>query len=169
MVLPPVAAAVVLVGFAPVADFRRLAVGWRQLRLDWLALIGGRLGEQLVEVSGEVALEASQRTLGGLAFGLFAGEVPLGRRIALGTGDGDDVQRVVELAVAVPVEAVLGAPAGGARDRRGPGLLRESSLRAEALGAGGVADQDRGYQRAAALLGQQLGAVRGDELGQLAM
>jgi hypothetical protein len=44
-----------------------------------------------VEVAGEVALEAAQRALGGLALGLLAREVLLGGRVVLGAGDGDDV------------------------------------------------------------------------------
>ena len=72
----------------------------------------------------------------------------------LGAGDGDDVERVVELAVPAAVESVLGALAGGARDGRGPGLHCEARLLAELLVAGGVADQDRRGQRAAALLGE---------------
>ena len=50
-----------------------------------------------------------------------------------------------------------------------PGLQREARVRAESLGAGGVADQDRGGQRAATVLGKQLRAVCLDELGQLGL
>jgi hypothetical protein len=67
----------------------------------------------------------------------------------LGASDRDDVQRVVELAIPAAVEAVLGALPGGAWDRRGPGQQREARILAEALDAGGVADQDRRGQRAA--------------------
>ena len=84
-------------------------------------------------------------------------------RIVLGPGDRDDVQCVVELAVAAAVEPVLGALSRGAGDRRGARLLREARLRAKPLVAGGVADQDRGGQRPAALLFQQPGAVLGDD------
>jgi hypothetical protein len=87
----------------------------------------------------------------------------------LGAGDRDDVQRVVELAVPAAVEAVLGALARGAGDRRGPGLQREARFRAEALVSGGVVDQDRRGQRPTPLLGEQLGAVRLDELRRLAV
>ena len=75
---------------------------------------------------------------------------------------------MVELAVTAAVEPVLGALPGGARDRGGAGLQRERGLGAEALVAGGVADQDRGGQWPAALFGQQLGAASGDELAELA-
>jgi hypothetical protein len=56
-----------------------------------LLLVDGRLGEEVVEAACEVALEAAQRALLRLAFGLFAGEVGLVRRVALGAGDRDDV------------------------------------------------------------------------------
>jgi hypothetical protein len=82
-------------------------------------------------------------------------------------GDRDDVQRVVELAVPAAVEAMLGALPGGARDRRGPGLQPEARVGPEPFVAGGVADQDGGGHRPAALLGQQLGAVRADQFGQV--
>jgi hypothetical protein len=49
-----------------------------------------------------------------------------------------------------------------------PGLQREGSFGAEPLVACGVADQDRGGQRAATLLGQQSRSLGADELGQLA-
>ena len=58
-------------------------------------------------------------------------------------------------------------------EEHGIGAVPDSSaklgLGAEALYAGGVADQDRCGQRPAAELLQQLGALRGDELRQLAV
>jgi hypothetical protein len=80
-------------------------------------LVGGRLCEELVEAAGEVALEGAERAFGGLAFGFFARQVGLRRRVALGSGGCDDVQRVVELAVPATVEPVLGALARGTGDR----------------------------------------------------
>ena len=64
---------------------------------------------------------------------------------------------------------MLGALAGGARDGRGPGLHREARLLAKLLVAGGVADQDRRGERAAALFSGEVGVMRGDELDQLAV
>lgn len=55
-------------------------------------------------MAGEMALEAAQRGLGGLAFGFLARDVASGGRVVLGAGDGDGVQRAVELAVAAAVE-----------------------------------------------------------------
>ena len=60
----------------------------------------------MVEASGEVAFEAADRAFAGLAFGLFASEVGLGLGVVARAGDGDDVQRVVELAIAAAIEAV---------------------------------------------------------------
>jgi len=56
-----------------------------------------------------VPLQRAQRAFGCLAFGFLSREVLLGRRVTLGAGDRDDVQRVVELAVTAAVESVLGA------------------------------------------------------------
>ena len=115
-------------------DPRKLVVARCRQRLDdrvavcgWL-LVGGWLGEQLVEVAGEVALEVVQRALGGLPVCFFAREVGLGGGVVLGACDRDDVERVVELAVAVAVEPMLGALSRGARDRGSSGLLREARL-----------------------------------------
>src|SRR3712207_1873983 len=107
----------------------------------------------MVEAPGECAFEAAQRALGGFAFGLLAGEVLLCGRVVAGAADRDDVQRMVELAVAAAVEPVLLALARGARDRRCARLHGEARVGAEALSAGGAADQDRRCQRAAAGLG----------------
>jgi hypothetical protein len=68
---------------------------------------GGGLGEEVVEVPGEVAFQALQCSLRGLPFGLLAGKVGAGRCVVAGAGDRDDVQRAVELAVAAAVEPVL--------------------------------------------------------------
>ena len=65
-----------------------------------------REAEEVVEAAREVAFEAAERSLPGLALGLLAGQVGLGGRVVAGAGDGDDVQRVVELAVAAAVEPV---------------------------------------------------------------
>ena len=66
----------------------------------------GREGEQVVEAAREVSLEAAERSLLALAFGFLARKVGLGGRVMAGAGDGDDVQGVVELAVAAAVEPV---------------------------------------------------------------
>ena len=77
------------------------------------------------DAAGEVALEAADRFAAGLAFGLLAGEVGGGVGVQAALGDGEAVQRAVELAVAAVVEAVavgspeeagMGAGAGGPRE-----------------------------------------------------
>ena len=82
----------------------------------------GRDGEEVVEASGELSFEASESTLGRLAFGSFAGQVLAGFGVVLGAGDRDDVQRVVELPITATVEPMLVALTRGALDRRGTGL-----------------------------------------------
>jgi hypothetical protein len=59
-----------------------------------------------MEAAREVPLEAAERCLVGLAFGFLALEVGLGGGVVAGAGDRDDVQRVVELAIAAAVEPV---------------------------------------------------------------
>jgi len=60
-------------------------------------------GEEVVKAACEVAFEAAQRFASGLAFGMLALQVELGRGVATRAGDGDDVQGVVELSVAAAV------------------------------------------------------------------
>ena len=57
-----------------------------RLGVGCLLLVGGRFGEEPVEAAGEVALEAAQRALLGLALGFFAGEVLLGGGVVVGRG-----------------------------------------------------------------------------------
>ena len=78
---------------------RALALGDR-LGLGGLLLVGRRLGEGgRLEAPREVALEAANALLFcSWPLGLFASEVgALVGGVVLGAGDGDDVQRVVEL------------------------------------------------------------------------
>ena len=62
--------------------------------------------EEMVKAAREVALEAADRFAVGLALGLFAGQVGLGLGVVSCASDGDDVQGVVELAVAAAVQPV---------------------------------------------------------------
>src|SRR5512133_1699908 len=74
---------------------------------------GGGVGglEEVPDAAGEVALEAPERFAVGLALGAFAGEVVARVGVAAGAGDGDAVDRGVELAVAAAVQAVaVGVP-----------------------------------------------------------
>jgi hypothetical protein len=128
-----------------------------------------RSQQHLVVVAGEVALEAADRLDAALAFGLLASEVFACRGVASSAGDRDDVQRPVELALAAAVQAVAIVSAGGHRNRCHAGDSREVSVALEALGSSGLPDQDRGAERAAADLGEQLRAMRADEIAQLAL
>ena len=73
-----------------------------------MAVFLGRDGalEEVPDAAGEVALEAADGFLGALAFGAFAGDVVLRLGVAAQPGDGDAVDRRVDLAVAAAVEPV---------------------------------------------------------------
>ena len=107
----------------------------------------------------EVALEAAHRLHTTLALGFLAQQVGTSLGVDPSAGDRDDVKRAVELAVAGAVEAVTLVAAGGDGDRRDAGGPGEVRVAGEALRAGGLSDQDRGAERAAAGLGEQLGAL----------
>jgi hypothetical protein len=79
------------------------------------------------------------------------------------------VKRAVELAVPAAVEAVAIGLTGGGRDRGGPARARELRVGAESVGAGDLADQLRGGQRAVATLCEQLRRVGGNQLCELAL
>jgi hypothetical protein len=59
-----------------------------------------------VEAAREVPLETAERSLLALALGFLARQVGLGGRVMAGAGDRNDMQGVVELAVAAAVEPV---------------------------------------------------------------
>jgi hypothetical protein len=61
------------------------------------------------DAAGEVAFEAAQRFAATLAVGLLASEVGGGVGVQAAFGDGEAVQRAVELAVAAAIEAVSAA------------------------------------------------------------
>ena len=69
-------------------------------------LFGGWGLQEPEDAAGEVAFEAAQGFAAALAVGLFASEVGGGVRVQAGFGDGEAVQRTVELAVAAAVETV---------------------------------------------------------------
>ena len=114
-----------------------------------------------------MAFEAADGFELGLAFGVFASEIGAGLGIGLGSGERDDVDRAVELAVAASVQSVaLGVPTAG-RDGSGAGVPGEVSVGREPLSAGGVADDDRGGHGSAPGLGEHLGSVRVSQAGEL--
>ena len=69
--------------------------------------------EEAVDLAGDVAFEAALGFSGGFALGGSFGDVGLGVWAVAAAGDGDGVQRAVELAVAAAVEAVAGVLRGG--------------------------------------------------------
>ncbi len=81
--------------------------------------------EEVPDPAGEVALEAADRFSVGLAFGSFASDVVLRFGVAARAGDGDAVDRGVELAVAAAIEAVALCLAGAGGDRRDARRARE--------------------------------------------
>jgi hypothetical protein len=80
----------------------------------------GRL-EQVPDAAGEVAFEAADRFARALAFGSLAVQVGARLGMAAGTGDGDAMDRRVDLAVAAAVQAMAAGVARADRDRRQAG------------------------------------------------
>ena len=119
--------------------------------------------EDAPDAPREVAFEASDRFAFAFAFGVFALEVRAGGGVGACAGEGDDVNRAVEVAVAAVVQPVALGIAGAGRDRGRAGVPREARVGREPLRAGSVADDDRGGDRTAAVLGQQRGAVSFDQ------
>ena len=145
-------------------------------RLQWIVMMrrgaarsaggdGGRgVGlEEVPDAAGEVALEAADGFAAGLAFGLAAGEVGGALGVQAALGDGEAVQRAVELAVAAVVEAVALGSSGGGGDRRRAGGAGELGVGGEAGDVGDLAEQLGGGQDAAAAFGEQPRRERGDE------
>jgi hypothetical protein len=114
-----------------------------------------------------VAFEAADRFEFGFALGLLAVEIGLGLGVSLRAADGDDVDRAVELAITAAVQPVtLGlARAGG--DWCGSGMPGEVPVGRESFGAGGATDDDRGSDRPAPRLCEQLRSVSVDQGSEL--
>ena len=110
-----------------------------------------------MEMARELALEAPEGLHPCLALGFLAFEVCLGGGVPASACDRDDVQRAIEASVAAAVQPVAFVFARGRGDRCDAGHPREVRVGGEPLGARGLADQDRGSDRAAAELGEQLG------------
>ena len=69
--------------------------------MGWLG--GWWVFEESVEAAGDIAFEAASCFAGGFALGGSFGYVGAGFGTVSGAGDSDDVERVVELAVAASV------------------------------------------------------------------
>jgi hypothetical protein len=93
------------------------------------------------DAAGEVAFEAADRFAGGLALGSFALEIVACLGVAAGAGDGDAVNRGVDLAVAAAGEAVAVGLARTDRDRGQAGGASQHGVSHEALCSGDLADE----------------------------
>jgi hypothetical protein len=105
----------------------------------------GVSGEGAVDDVGEVALEDAVAGLAGCAAGFGAAlEEGAGGGVAAGLGDGDAVDRGVELPVAGPVEPVGVVVAAGGGDRRGAVVPGERGRAAEAADVAYLAEDPGG-------------------------
>jgi hypothetical protein len=100
-------------------------------RLEWVVVAGLFVAEHdPPDVVGDPAFEAAHGFPGGLALGEFAPEVVVaGAARGANLDQGDDVQRVVELAVTGAGQAVPGALSAGDLDRGRSGVAGEMRRR----------------------------------------
>src|ERR1035437_7665028 len=123
--------------------------------------------EEVVDASDEVAFEAADRFLAGLPVAALLGDVDRCPRVVEYFGEGEHVERVVELTVPAGIEAVAVAPSGRDRDRGASGDARELRVTGEPVDPGDLTDQLGRDQHAEALLCQQLRRDLVDEAGEL--
>src|SRR4029453_7182237 len=90
---------------------------------------------------GESTLEGAERLGLGVASGAAAVKKGAGVRVVVGLGDGDAVDRGVELPVAGPAEPVPNTVARPDRQRRGPVVSSVGVAGSEPGGGGGVAQE----------------------------
>jgi hypothetical protein len=93
---------------------------------------------------GDPALERSECFFAGLAFGLSAKVVGASGCVVTDLGDGDDVDRVVQLAVAARVQPVSLPVGAGRFDRCGPVVAGELGAGPEPADVVDVSEHDRG-------------------------
>src|SRR5438093_7458260 len=89
--------------------------------------------ERLVDLAGDVALEAADDLAAVEAFGFASLGVGAGAGVVAEAADGDHVECAVGLAVAAVVEAVAAGAAAAGLDRGGGAELGEGRFAAEAL------------------------------------
>ena len=89
--------------------------------------------ECVVDLAGDVALEAAEDLELGLSFGRAAARVGARARAVAQAADGDQVQGAVGLAVAAVVEAVAGGLARGCGDWAGAAEGSEGCFAVEAV------------------------------------
>src|SRR6266516_4801264 len=129
----------------------------------------GEVGaEGVVDLAGDVALEAADDLFLAEAFGDAALGVGAGASAVAQPADSDQVEGTVGLAIAAAVEPVSGGAAGGGGDRAGAAEVGEGGLAAQPFDVLAGADE----QLAAVLGGDAEQAGRpwrgaGDQHGQL--
>jgi hypothetical protein len=119
----------------------------------------GCLAQEAEHDACQQSLEAAQRFESSLAFGLPALEVRAGAWVPTALDHGQLVQRAVELAISVAVQAVALLLARGGIERRDAGEPRELRVGAKAADPGGLADELSGDQSATALQIEELGRI----------
>jgi hypothetical protein len=87
--------------------------------------------------------------------------------VAAQAGDGDAVDGRVDLAIATAIEPVAVGSCRADGDRSDAGGASELGIGGEPFGAGDLADELGGGQRAEAGLGEQVGGDLGDRVGDL--
>jgi hypothetical protein len=113
----------------------------------------GEVGDDgLVDLSGDVALQAADDLFAGLALGESLGHVGLGGWMPAESADDDGVERTVGLAVTAAVEPVSLLAARRRVDRGRPAERRERGGRAQQFGVvAGGGEQCHGVLRADAV------------------
>ena len=115
-----------------------------------------------VDGVGQSSFQAAQRAFLTFACGEFLGVVGTPAGVVTLVAQRDDVQGVVELAVAGPGQPVSFDLAGGHLDRGGAGVGREVMARREAAHIADLAEDHRGRRGPDAFDGGQAGAGRFD-------
>src|SRR5271157_468025 len=113
---------------------RRLGCRWRALGL----------GEVLVDLTGDVALEAADGLASGLAFGNASSNVVLGAFVPAQARDRDRVEGRICLSIAAAVEPASVRLARGCLDWADPAERGEGGLTGQALGVVAGGEQQRG-------------------------
>ena len=130
----------------------------------------GWLGDELVDLAGDVALQAADGFPAGLAVGDAPGEVGAGVGIPAQPGEHDGVQGAVGASVTTAVEPATLGLAGGGLDRADAAERGEGCFVVEALGvvAGGD-EQRRGGVGADTVAFEQPRGVCAQRVGDLAV
>ena len=101
-------------------------------------------GKDLVELAGDVALDAADGFSPGSSFGDAAGDVLLSWRVVAGSGERDDEACPIGLAVAAAIETVPVGAAGRDGDGRSATEVVERGFGLQPAGVGTGGDEERG-------------------------